>query len=79
VSIEARGKYLGVVEDDEIPFAEQVRKLAKYSVANLARRALHMQHTGGSTVLERLLRDEFFGKVVVEVAYKHDLIVVESD
>jgi hypothetical protein len=75
MSVKARRKHLRIVEDDKVTFPKQVRKLAEHAIADLAVITSHVQHARGGAIHKRFLRDQFFGKVEVEVGDEHELIV----
>ena len=68
--IEARGNDAAVVEDEKVAGAEMFSKTRKRIVAESARCAVHDEHAAGAALGRRLLRDEIFGQIVVEVGYR---------
>ncbi len=72
-AIEPGGKDAGVVEDHKIAGLQQVREIAEQAVGITAAGSLQMQHAGTVAGGERLLGNEFVGKVEVEVRNQHDV------
>src|SRR6266567_1258209 len=73
-SIKPRREHTGIVEHDQIARPQQVRKLAKLpifqSITGLRDR-FHMQQPRSSTVRQRLLRNQFSRKFVMEIGHQH--------
>src|SRR5215469_9224871 len=65
----------GVIQDQQVVGAQQVRKFLKGGVYNDPSGAIKAQHAGGTAVGERLFRDQFVWKVVVEVGNQHRAIM----
>lgn len=70
-SVKTSGKDAGVVENYNIVGAEQIGKVAKIAVVIFAGGALQVQHAGAVAGGERLLGDEFLGKMEVEIGNLH--------
>ena len=64
-------KDAGVVENDEIAGAQQVREIAEQAIRVLAAGSLKMQHAGAVAGGEGFLGNEFFGEMKVEVGDQH--------
>jgi hypothetical protein len=62
----ACGKYAGIVEDQQIIGLKQVRKIAELAIIIVAAGPLQIQHSRAVTRRQRLLGDEFGGKIEVE-------------
>jgi len=71
MAVEPRRKNAGVVEDDEIGGPQPLGKVAEEAIGILSAGPLHVQHAGGITRSERILRNEFVGKMEVEVGDEH--------
>src|SRR5262249_5420900 len=67
MSIEPRRKYTGIVQDDAIARPHVRRKITKGSVFPSAAPAIHPQHPRSRAIRERLLCDQFFGEMIVEI------------
>ena len=61
----------GVIQDKEVARAEQIGKLEKTAVAEFTRSAVEVQQTRRSAIRQWLLRDQFLGKVKIEVRNQH--------
>jgi hypothetical protein len=70
-SKETRGKDAGVVEDEKVAEAENVREICKPLVAEAARSTIEYKHSAGATGGGRVLGNEVFGEVEVEVGDAH--------
>jgi hypothetical protein len=70
-SEESRWKDAGIVEDDEIAGLQKVREFPEQAIGMSAAGALQVQHAGAVAGGERFLRDEFDGKVEVEIGDLH--------
>ncbi len=68
---QARGKYSGVIENEQVVRSQQLRKAAKLGVAMLSTRAVQMHHAGAGTVIGGMLGDQRGRQVKVEVGYEH--------
>lgn len=71
--IEARGEDARIVEDKEIGGAEEVGEIAELAVFEVAGRRGEMEKAGGGAVFQRLLCDEVFGKMVIEIGDEHGI------
>src|SRR6202044_732680 len=71
MAVEPRRKNAGVVEDDEIGGPQPLGKVAEEAIGILSAGPLHVQHAGGITRSERILRNEFVGKMEVEDGDEH--------
>ena len=60
-----------VVQDEEVARSEQTGKFEKNAVAEFTRIAVEVQQTRRSAIRQRLLRDQFLGKVKIEVRNQH--------
>jgi hypothetical protein len=69
--VEARGDDAAVVEDEEVAGVEELREVAEKVIAILACVAVEDKHATGAADGRRRLRDEFFGKVEMEVGDAH--------
>jgi len=65
--IQTSGKNTGVIENQQIAGLKQIRKVAKFTVGIFAAGPLQMQHSRCVAGGERLLGNEFGGKVEMEV------------
>ena len=70
-AIESSGKDTGVVEDDEIAGTQPIGKIVEEAIGILATGSLKMKHAGAIAGGERLLGDEFFGEMKIEVGDQH--------
>jgi hypothetical protein len=68
---EARGQDAGVVEDEEIAGLEELREVGEEVVAEGAGGAVEDQHPAGAALGGRVLGDQFFRQVEVEVGDEH--------
>ncbi len=68
---EARGKHAGVVEDQQVAGLEQRGQVGEVVVGEGAGAAVERHHAAAAAHRGRLLRDEVFGEVVVEVGDEH--------
>ena len=68
---EPRREDASVVDDEEVAGAQQFRQRADIRVRNRAGGAVEMQQARAAAGRRRLLRDQFRGKVEVEVADIH--------
>ncbi len=65
--VEARGNDAAVVEDEQIAGAQVRAKAGEKVVVQAPVSAVHDQHAAGAALGGRLLRDQLFGQIVVEV------------
>ena len=65
--VEACGNDAAVVEDEEISRAQVFSKTREKIVAECACCAVHDEHAAGAALGWRLLRDQLFGQIVVEL------------
>jgi hypothetical protein len=68
------GKDAGVVENDQIRGAKQFGKIVELPIVHAAALpgcTVQMQQARGRAVLKRHLRDQLFGKVVMEIGDQH--------
>lgn len=70
-SVEARGEDFRVVEDQQVGGAEEIGEVAECAVLKNSCAGIEVEQAGGGTVGERLLGDEFFGEVEVEIGDLH--------
>lgn len=79
VSVQSCRKNGGVVEDQQIGRAKQIWKIAeeaipqarKYTFPRLSGRRLQMQKARSRAIPQRLLRNQFFGQMVIEIRDQH--------
>ena len=71
VAVKTGRQDAGVVENNEIAGAQQIREIAEEAIRVLATGSLKMQHAGAVAGCERLLGNEFFGEMKVEVGDQH--------
>ena len=67
---QTRREDAGVVDDEQIAAAKEASDVGDACVLDLARRTMQDQQARRST-RRRLLRDQFFGKLEIEVVYAH--------
>src|SRR5581483_3048428 len=70
--VEACGKDARVVEDEEIAGGKELRKFGEVMVSEVAGGAREREHAAGAAGVGRMLRDEIFGEIVVEVGDEHE-------
>src|ERR1700739_5016122 len=68
---EASGNDAAVVQNEQIAFAQEVREIAEHPVGVFTGLAIKGEHARAPTLWWRLLRNQFFGKFVVEIGNKH--------
>ena len=68
---EARWNHAAVVEDKQIAFSEQFGKAMEHSVFIGSRAAIEHEHARSAPLRGWLLRNQFFGKFVVEIGDQH--------
>ena len=68
---EARGQDAGVVEDEEIAGLKELREVGEEVVAECAGGAVEDHHAAGAALGGRVLGDEFYRQVVMEVGDEH--------
>ena len=66
-----RGENAGVVQDEQIAGAEDAGEVGEVSVFVGAGGAIKVEHAAGAADVGRLLGDEVFGEIVVEVGDEH--------
>jgi hypothetical protein len=71
-SIQASGKHLCVVEDQEIGGTQKLGEFTKLPVFNGSRGSRKMEKAGCSTIRKRVLRNQLRGKVVLKIGDEHD-------
>ena len=69
--VEASGEDAGVVEDEEIAFAEMGGEVGEVLVGVGAGLAVEHEHAAGAADGGRSLGDEFFGEIEMEVGDAH--------
>ena len=69
--VKAGGKDARIVEDKEIAGAQEVGKFPELAVNEVAGCGGEMEKTRGGAIGQRLLGDQFFGKIVVKVGNEH--------
>jgi len=69
--VEARGENAGVVEDEEVAGSEELWEIDEEAVCKGSGAAVEGHHAAGAADSGWVLRDEVFGKVVVEVGDEH--------
>jgi hypothetical protein len=75
VTEEAGRQDAGIVKDQQITRAEQVRELSEAGILEGAGVAVEVEHTRGSAIGKRLLRDQLLGKVEIELRNQHCSII----
>ena len=70
-AVESRGKDSGVVEYDQVAGMEKIGKITELAIGEKSGGALEVQHAGTIAGGKWFLRDEFFGKMKVEIGNKH--------
>jgi hypothetical protein len=75
-AIEAGRENTSVVEDDEIVRAKKLRKVAELAVFKPSGRSRQVKKPGGRTVWKGLLRDQFIGKIVIEIGDQHRRLII---
>ena len=68
---EARGQHARIVENQAIARAQERGEFAKMAVFERPRGAVENQHAGSVALGGRLLRDQFLGKLVIEIGELH--------
>ena len=68
---EARGDHAAVVQHEQIALAQTAPENPEHAVFVLTGRAVEGEHARTSTLCGRLLRNQLFGKFVVEIGNKH--------
>lgn len=63
---QARGKHLGVVQNQAIAWAQELGKLAKRAIFPALLGTIQHQHARSGAVVERLLRDGRLRQVIIE-------------
>ncbi len=71
-SIKARWKHASVVEDHQVARVQQLRKVAELPIipaagVRLPRRTVNVQQSRARSVGQRLLRNQFIRKLVIEI------------
>src|SRR5262249_49883297 len=64
--VQSRRENPGIVEHHQVIGTKQLWKIAKTKILNLARAALEMKHSRARTIGKGVLRNPFFGKLVIE-------------
>src|ERR1035438_6806487 len=77
MSPKARRQYLGVVKYQQIAGPQQLRKVAKYKVAEAIVTAAEMQQPRSRPVGQRPLRDQFIRQAIIEIGDKHKAIMTD--
>ena len=75
-AIQTRGKHPGVVEDDEVVGAEQVREIAELTIRKSARCGGKVKKARRCTVGEGLLGDQFFRQIVMKIGDQHAAAII---
>lgn len=75
--VETGGKNASVVKNYNVVRAQKIGKIAEMAVVKLSGCAVEVQHAGTIACGKRLLGDEFFGKMEVEIRNQHSLRVQE--
>lgn len=70
-SVQACGKYPGVVEDEKVIGSEKIGKFAEVGVVELATGGKKVKHAGAGTVKKGFLSDQFRRKFVIEIGDEH--------
>jgi len=70
-AIETRRENTSVVEDDEIVGAQKGRKVTEPAVFKPSGCGREVKKPRGGALWKRLLGDQFFGKIVMEIGNKH--------
>ena len=68
-----RGKNPAVVHHQKIAAAQQIREVNELQILERSGFAPDVQHAGSAAGSERLLRDQFVGKMKIEVRNQHCL------
>lgn len=71
VGEKTRWHHAGVVEHEEIAIADELRKVSKHAMLDLAGGAIHDHHARGSPIRQRLAGDQLRWQMVVEVRGEH--------
>jgi len=75
VPVQTCGQNAGVVNDQEVVGAENVRKFPKGAILNASGYAVKPQHACSGAIGQRLFRDQFLRKVVVKIGDQHASIM----
>ena len=70
-AVKAGGKDAAAVEDEQVARANHIGEISELSIFIPAGSAREVQHAGAAAVGKRLLRDQLFREVKVEVRYQH--------
>jgi hypothetical protein len=70
-SIQASGKHLCVVEDEEIGGTQELGEFTKLPVFNRSRGSGKMEKAGGRTIRKRVLRNQLRRQVVLKIGDEH--------
>jgi hypothetical protein len=74
-SIKTRGKNASVVEHKQVAGLEQIGQIAKLAIKVTACGAKQVQHSRAVPGGERLLGNEFVGKMEMKIGNQHDVII----
>jgi hypothetical protein len=74
----SRGKqssrqHLGIIQNQQIARLEEIRKAGKYLICQRASLPVEHQHPAGAAIGRRVLGDQLFGEVEMEIRDKHFL------
>lgn len=68
-----------VIQDQEVSGTEKLREISKMIVAEPSGSAIHVKHASRRTVRKRLLRNEFFWEMEIEIRDEHSRIIVLTE
>ena len=77
--VQAGGKHARVIEDNQIIWAKEIRKIPEAAVLNAARLPIQQQHARRRAINQRFLCDQVFGEEIVEFRDKHLQIIETPD
>ena len=75
-TVETGRKDFCVVEDQEISGPQQIGKTMELAIDDMSTLRRKMKKAGSGPVVERLLGDEFFGEVEIEIRDEHALKII---
>ena len=78
VSKQARRQHTAVVQHQQIVLTQKLREIAKGAILKAATPAIPMKHSRRRTIGQWLLGDQLFRQVVVEIGYKHTVIMPDG-
>ena len=71
---EPRGDHLRIIDDEAVPGIQIIHNLPEHMMLNLPRLPVQNHQPGGSAVLQRILGNQFFGKIIPEITCFHSFV-----